>query len=126
MHRKRRSFPLEYAHVAVYLGHDEVVHVSREGLKSVIKKENVEKVVGRSPCFVKSISEPPPNLKRSISECAQACVGLKFQYSVTDANCETFVNGITEGRFYTTQGEEHKMMAKVIGIINWMNVDSSE
>jgi len=118
---RNRIRGLQYAHVGVYVGDGHMVHVSGSGLTAVIKKDPVKDVVGDSECYVVK-STPNEEMKGSIKERAEACIGIEFAYSVSSGNCESFVNCITNGIFTTdnssAQGKEYPTIETIIKSIN--------
>lgn len=113
-----------YAHVVVFIGNNEVVHVtpSKCGCcKGIIRRQNIHEVIkdDEDTFFGHNIpgSQHAINIRGDIASQAEACVGLKFNYDHQN-NCETFAN-LLMGFQFSVQGETTH--SAVSGIFNCVN-----
>ncbi|XP_034531493.1 phospholipase A and acyltransferase 3-like [Notolabrus celidotus] len=86
-----------YQHWAVYIGNDEVVHLTIDGL---VKCDNIWKVVLNDKFKVNNLldNEYHPHTPDVIVKEAKERVGKKVRYSLTDYNCEHFAAELRYGK----------------------------
>ncbi|XP_041810531.1 phospholipase A and acyltransferase 4-like [Chelmon rostratus] len=99
-----------YEHWAVYIGGDEVVHLSPQ---TQVKRQKISEVVGLRKCRVNNLLDCKyrPRDRHIIVTEAKRLVGQELPYSVITHNCEHFV---TRLRYNKPESQQVERAAAVI------------
>ena len=112
----RENVYKKFAHVTIYVGDEDVVHIaSRKLTKFTIRKQNLFSILGNSKCFIVRLTEENQNMFRGTPQeraliCAEA--GVTFDFTFSRDNCEAFSNymyGVWDSNRATLQGKEVKI-----------------
>ena len=109
MMRKERFFHKSYSHVALVAENGKFIHATAPDIsmevqsKAVIKEDDLDSIDAMQACFVVSPpTEDPIYLAR-----AKECIGIRFDYDASSANCETFcqhIHGVWDKAFQSPTG----------------------